>query len=124
MDKKRRSARLEPVVAELHAVKGVQKAERIVYAGSARLEVIAVIHLAEALAYSVIVRALFGGKTVQRLLEIFMYLCLRYAADVDITLVHGNVLQVVEVAEHAHLAELCHAREQGEADIAVLCLQH
>ena len=39
--------------------------------------------------------------------------------DFGILVNHGNVTQVVQIAEHADLAELGHSREQGKADTAV-----
>ena len=42
-----------------------------------------------------------------------------YAADVRIGRVSGDILQVVQVAEHAHLTELSHPCQEGELDIPV-----
>ena len=41
------------------------------------------------------------------------------AADFHVAVVHGDVHQVVQIAEHADLAELGHSRKQGKADAAV-----
>ena len=41
------------------------------------------------------------------------------AADFHVAVVHGDVHQVVQIAEHADLAELGHSREQGKADAPV-----
>ena len=51
-------------------------------------------------------------------------LLLRDAAEALVGLQHGDVPEVVQVTEHAHLAELRHAGKQGEADILVAAFQN
>ena len=46
------------------------------------------------------------------------------AAYLDVPIIHRQVHEVVEVAEHAYLAELGHTCEQGEADISIHGLQN
>ncbi len=88
MDEERRSARLEPVVAELQLVKGIQQAERVIDANTAIAEMVAVIHQAQLLAHSLISDTLTLCKTVQGLFKILVDFRLRYAADVYIAAVH------------------------------------
>ena len=58
------------------------------------------------------------------LFEIVRQFLFRDTADGGIFIIHGDVLQVVEVAEYADLAELRHAGQQGKADVGVFALQH
>ena len=56
--------------------------------------------------------------------EILMYLPQRYATHRGITVVHRDVVQIVQVAEDADLAEFRHPREESEAEVAVLRLEY
>ena len=57
-------------------------------------------------------------------IQIGMYLFLCDAAYLDVPIIHRQVHEVVEVAEHAYLAELGHTCEQGETDGPIHGLQY
>ncbi|SCH53796.1 Uncharacterised protein [uncultured Bacteroides sp.] len=63
------------------------------------------------------------SQCVNILFKVGVHFLLADAADFHIAVVHGNVHQVVQIAEHADLSELGHSRQQGEADAAVHGLQ-
>ena len=58
------------------------------------------------------------------LIEMRTQLRFRDAANGGVRLPHGYIVQIVEVAEHAYLAELGHTCEQGEADGPIHGLQY
>ena len=66
------------------------------------------------------------GLSQQRhtLIEVGVYLFLCHAAKGGIAIVERKVDEVVQVAEHAHLAKLGHTRKESEADIAVAGLEN
>ena len=45
-------------------------------------------------------------------------------AEIIVSLLQGDVFQIVQVAEHADLAELCHPCQQSKAEVFVTTLQH
>ena len=63
------------------------------------------------------------GKTPDGLFEILVQFRLGNAAQVVIAMVHRNVVQVVEVAEYAHLPELRNPCQKSELDVAVTTFQ-
>ena len=114
-----RSPRLEPVAAVSSGLESVEEAERVVYPRGVRAEMVSVIVLLQLCA------GLFVGlSVVQRegpdvLIEVPEELGFAHAADVGVLLPHGDVLQVIEVAEDTDLAELRDPREECEADVSV-----
>lgn len=117
-------SRLEPVASELSLAESVEEAERIVYPLGLRREAVSVVHLPQFPAGLVTVHALRLRQLMQALFHIPVDLAFGNAAQRYISVVHRDVVQVVEVAEYAHLAELCHPREHGEPDMPVQCLEH
>ena len=53
-----------------------------------------------------------------------MQFFLRYAADINVPGIHGDVIQIVQVAEDADVAELAHARDETETDAGIQRLEH
>ena len=119
-----RRARLEPVIAELPVLEGIQQAERIINARSFRREVITVVILLQSRQRRLIFQAQSVGQRLDILFQLTADLHVRHATDIGVGVEHRNVLQVVEIAEDAHLPELRHARQQGETDAAVHRLQY
>ena len=56
--------------------------------------------------------------------QIFMQLILRNAAYLNKLPVHRNVLQIIQVTEHTHFAELGHTRQHRKADKTVCAFHH
>ena len=50
-------------------------------------------------------------QLTNRLIEIAVQFLIGDAADVDIAVIHGDIGQIVQVAEHTHLAKRSYARE-------------
>ena len=59
------------------------------------------------------------GQFVNIFFKIGINFFLTDTTDFGILVNHGNVTQVVQIAEHADLAELGHSRKQGKADASV-----
>ena len=123
LDEVGRRACLKPVAAELFLRKGIQQAERIVHAYGIFREMVTVVIGFQFRTGLFIGQARSRGQGVNVFFKICMHFLLADAADFHIAVVHGNVHQVVQIAEHADLSELGHSRQQGEADAAVHGLQ-
>ena len=63
------------------------------------------------------------GEVTYVFCEIVQKFLFTYTADVGITLVPRDVHKVVQVTEHAHLAELGDSGQKGEPDVPVLGFQ-
>ncbi len=85
---------------------------------------IAVVHHGKFLTALVVGKSIGFGEFPDTLREIVIEVHLRDSADVRIARVHRDVLRVVQVAEHAHLAELRDPGEKAEADVSILGLHH
>ena len=105
-------------------LKVVEQAERIVDSFRVLHEVITVVTFLQFRASFRIGHALRRGQFVDFLLKVVMNLLFRYSAQADVGFAHCNVVQVVQVAEHADLAELGDTRQQGELDAAVHRLEY
>ena len=55
--------------------------------------------------------------------QIAPYLLLRQSADVIVSRIHGDVVKVVQVAEHADLAELRDSGQEGKLNVSVAGFQ-
>jgi len=114
-----RCARLKPVAAELFLRKRIEQTERIVHAHGIFREVITVIIGFQLCTSLFISQARSCSQRMNVFLKIRMDFLLADAADFHVAVVHGDVHQVVQIAEHTDLAELGHSREQGKADAPV-----
>ena len=114
-----RCSSLKPVTAEPSVGKGIQQAERIVHAYRLIAEVITVIIGFQLCTSLFISQARSCSQRMNVFLKIRMDFLLADAADFHVAVVHGDVHQVVQIAEHADLAELGHSRKQGKADAPV-----
>ena len=47
------------------------------------------------------------GQLTDRFVEITVQFFVSDAANVDIAVIHGDICQIVQVAEHTHLAKSC-----------------
>ena len=123
LDEVGRRACLKPVAAEAPVGKGIQQAERIVHAHGIFRKVIAVVIGFQFSTRLLVTHPRSRSQLVNILLKVGVHFLLTDAADFRILVDHGNVPQVVQIAEHADLAELGHSRQQGKADAAVHGLQ-
>ena len=114
-----RCACLKPVAAELFLRKRIEQTERIVHAHGIFREVITVIIGFQLRTSLFISQARSCSQRMNVFLKIRMDFLLADAADFHVAVVHGDVHQVIQIAEHADLAELGYSREQGKADTAV-----
>ena len=118
------SARSEPVVAQHLLVKSVQQAEGVVDVRQGGAEVVAVILSLQHLLHLHFVHL----ELLRHLADCFgkdiVYLLLRDAAECIVTLVHADVLGLVEAAEHADLRKLRNARKHHEPQIGIGILEH
>ena len=123
-DEVRGCARTEPVVVYPPAVQRVEQAEGIVHVRQPVAEVVAVVLQLQPLLHFLRRTAVVRGHVGNGFGEITVYLVLRDAAQRLVTPVHADVLRLVETAEHAHLRELRHARQQHKLQVLVRCLEH
>ena len=117
-------ARAEPVVVHTATVQRVEQAEGIVHVRQPFAEVVAVILLLQPLLHLPGRAAVVRGHVGNGLREVAVYLVLRDAAQRLVASVHADILRLVEAAEHAHLRELRHARQQHELQVLVRRLEH
>ena len=94
------------------------------YAASLLSEMIAVIAFFQFLGSLIKTDAVCIGDVLHGCLEISHQFILGNSAYALIPCIHGNINEVVEVAEHADLSELRHTREESELDIFILSLEH
>ena len=109
---------------EFHFSECVQQAERVVNVIAVFHEVIPVVGL-----FQFGFGFLFGHSVLlTQFDDVFLEVAVKFffgnAAYIGKSVVHGNVHQVVQVTEHADLAELGHSGEQGKLDVAVATLQY
>ena len=98
---------------ELAAVEQQQHVVRVVHPLLAA-PAVAVVPLADALAI----------KAGQFRSEHGVHVALSISADRRVAAVQGDVGEIVQVREDAHLAELAHSRHQREPDVSVVGLDH
>ena len=122
-DKVSRCACLKPVAAELFLRKRIEQTERIVHAYGIFREVIAIVIGFQLRTSLFISQARSCSQHVNVFLKIRMDFLFADAADFHVTVVHGDVHQVIQITEHADLTELGHSRKQGKADAPVHGLQ-
>ena len=118
-DKVSRCACFKPVAAEPPVGKGIQQAERIVHTDGIFREMISVVVCFQFRTSFFIAHACSCGQFVNIFFKIGINFFLTDTTDFGILVNHGNVTQVVQIAEHADLAELGHSREQSKADAPV-----
>ncbi len=123
LDQVGRSSRREPIAPEGLLGERVQQAERIVDAIRLLGEVVAVVECAQTLARLGHGHAVTLGQPLRICRENGVQFLVGNAADVVVLPVHRDVVQTVQAAEHAQLAELRHTREHGETYVPVTGLQ-
>ena len=117
-------AGLEPVAAELQGTERIQQAEGVIQIGSVLTEAVAVVPFFQSQADFVVGDTVVFGYLVQRFFKIGVYLLVGHSAERLELSVHGEVYQVVQVAEHTDLSEFRHPRQESETDIPVLRLHY
>ena len=83
---------------------------------------ISVVHRPEFLVTSFLAHSAGFGKFRHAAVKTSLEFLLRHTADVSELRVHGDVVQVIQPAEYAHLAEFGDICQKGEADEFVLAL--
>ena len=115
---------LKPIVTEFHLKECIQQTERIVDAVRVFCKVITVIARFQFIAHFLIRHFLRGCQFVQIFFKIKVYLLFGDSTDGNERLVHGDIIQIVQVTEHAYFAKLGHSRQQGKLDAAVHGFQY
>ena len=105
-------------------VKGIQKAERVIDIGHEIAEMIAVILGLKHRTHLVVRAPVYFGHRLYRITESSVKLLLGDAAECLVLAVHTDILRLVETAEHAHLRELGHTRQEHELKMLVGTLEH
>ena len=114
----------EPVASEAHFGKRIEQAEGVVDVFTLLCKVIAVVHLFEFSLGFLFGQFVLFSQFDDVLLEVSEQFFFRNAAQTGKSFVDRDVHQVVQVAEHAHLAELGYSGQQGKLDVAVATLHH
>ena len=112
-------ARLEPVVAGGIVVKGIQQAEWRVDILAVGREMVSVVVLFQ---HSIGIFRLYTeipGHGFNILGQIAPDLLLRQSADVIVSRIHGDVVKVVQIAEHADLSELGHTCQKDKLQMRI-----
>ena len=77
------------------------------------------------LAADILVRHLLRiGQPVKLILKVGMYFLFGDAAELDIKVVHRDIIQVVQVAEYAYFTILCNPCQYRKLDVAVHGFEH
>ena len=71
-----------------------------------------------------IIQSLYIGKGMQVFVKITMQFLVCNAANINIIAPHGDILQIVQVAEHTHLSKLGHACQETKFDVSVHRFQY
>ena len=119
-----RRTRLEPIVRELFFLERIQQTEGIVHAHTVLTEMITVILPFQRMADLLRHHAIGHCEGLNAFPEIGMQFIFRNAANGRIFPIHGDILQVVQIAENADMTETAHSCKEREADVRVLRLQH
>ena len=64
------------------------------------------------------------GQFRDAIVEVASEFRLRDPANVSVSIVHRDVVEVVQSAEYAHLAEFCHSGQECESDQRILAFHH
>ena len=119
-DKVCRGSGLKPVRAEFLLVKCIQDTERVIHARRIIFaEMVSVVVLFQ---HSIGIFRLYTeipGHGFNILGQIAPDLLLRQSADVIVSRIHGDVVKVVQIAEHADLAELRDSGQEGKLYVSV-----
>ena len=118
-----RGTRFKPIATYLFLGEGIQQAERIVHAHRLIAEMIAVVVFLQQFTSFGIIYAQCIGKGMNVLVKILMKLRITDTTEFRITVVHRDVHQVIQITEHAYLAELRHARQHGKMNRTVARLE-
>ena len=116
--------RSEPIITECQAVKRVQQTIWIIDSYRIRMEVITVVSFTKFRASLLTSYAIGHGQLTDRPLEVSVQFLFRDTANVHIPGIHGNVFQIVQVAENADVAETAYPREESKADVRILRFQY
>ena len=112
--------RFKPIIAEHTAVQCIEYAKGVVYTLlGVFVKMVTVEVDAHALIAFIFGHVVIVGQLTYAVVKVCMKFLLRDATDVGICWQHGDVYQIVQVTEHAHLSELRHTSEESEADVAV-----
>ena len=115
---------MKPIIAVFQFAETTQHAERVEHSGSSRVEVISVVpgfHFRQCFCRGKIVPF---GESLDFRLEIPFQFFFADTANRGIRVVHANIVQLVEIAEHAYLGEFCHPGEEHEPQVAIGTLEY
>ena len=110
----RRRAGGEPELAVPSVIQAAQQAERVVYVLALRAEMVPVIHLLQMLQSLFVCLPVLLRQGLDVRPQLLLDLPLRNPADGTEAVLHADVLQAVQLAEDAHLAELAYPRDEHE----------
>ena len=114
-----RGSRFEPVTAEFHFGKSIEQAEGIVYSYCVLREMITVIACFQFPAHFVIGHVLASAQFVQLFLKAGMYFLFCYSTYLDVSVIHRNIVQIIQITEYAHFTKFGYSCQQGETDILI-----
>lgn len=117
INQKGRSARREPEVLVLLCIESVEQAERIIDVGTILTEMIAVVLPFQVSASFLISPIVCLGHSLDVRFQVCEQFLLGDAAECTEIIVHADVLQIIQFAEDAQLAELADAGDEEKAKI-------
>ena len=117
-----RRPRLEPVITEFHICKAIQKTERVINPFTRLMEPITVIFFLKPRKALILRKLLLRRQPFDLRFEIVRKLLPRNPADPGIIRDHRDVIQLIQITENAHLAELRHPGDKHEPDVIIIAL--
>ena len=118
-----RSPRLEPVAAELIIFKSIEQAERIVDAFGIFGKMVAIVTFLQFGTCFFVSHLTGSSQFVKFFFKIVVYLLFGHPTNADVGFVHGDIVEIVQVAEYAYFTKLRNSGKEGELDAPVHRLQ-
>ena len=84
---------------------------------------IAVVKLLQLLASRYFIQVIHGAQGADVFGKERIEFLLRNTADCGIAIIHRDVVEIIQIAKDAYLAEFCYSGEKGELDVFVATLQ-
>ena len=84
---------------------------------------IAVVKLLQLLASRYFIQVIHGAQGADVFGKERIEFLLRNTADCGIAIIHRDVVEIIQIAKDAYLAEFCYSGEEGKLDVFVATLQ-
>src|SRR5574344_2358640 len=124
MNQKSRCTTLEPIIGEFHFFQSIQQTERIVDSFSIDFKMISIVLFFQLCITFFFCYTILLCKFYNPFIKILMQFFFRDSTDIDISLVHRDILKIIQIAEYTDFTELSDAGKESKLNISILCFEY